>query len=879
MLPQKLPETVAEDPPQPETAGSPVSDWTESSYVEDPKPRAGETGFTPGTMLAGRYRVVALLGRGGMGEVYRADDVKLGQPVALKFVRGELSPETRERLYAEVRVGRQLSHPAICRLYDVVEVDGQTFLAMEYVDGEDLASLLARIGRLPADKAIDITRDLCAGLAAMHDKGILHRDLKPGNVMIDGRGRARIADFGLAVGLAGPTKQEFAGTPAYMPPEQLAGGPLTERTDLYAFGLIAYETLTGRRFFDAKTMTDLLAQHRESKAGNLASVARMADPRVERLIAQCLEEAPSARPPSARAVLALLPGTDPLEAAVAAGETPSPDAVAAAARVGDITAVVAWGALAAIVGGLVLVARLFEGSELYRDTLLPKPAPVLAERARDILGALGHASAADEAFAFEWERAHFAYVMRHDLSVDRWARLSGARSLVPLSFFYRRSPRKLVAGHRDGMVRRADPPLDLAGMSEVVLDPRGRLMSFVAVPPPMEPPQTWPEPDWTPLFREAGLDGGSFRSVAPEWTAPVDSDRKAAWEGAYPGEPAVPVRIEAAAYHGRPVWFAVLPPWASEARTLAPAATATPVGQVGVLVLALALPVGGVLIARRNLRLGRGDRKGAFHVAVFVFVAYAVASLLRADHVASFGQELWVLIKVFAYPCFWAALVWLLYIALEPYARRRWPFMLVSWKRLLAGSVRDPLVGRDVLLGAGSGVALMLLFLASAIAPTFLGRPPMTSGPILDGSILSSSRQAVFRVFVNVFSAVLYGMVFLFLLTLLRMLLRRPWIAAAAWCLFLSAPLPGEDPVMGWVGGLCRALVCLAVLMRGGLLALVTALYVMFALAEVPITLNLSAWYTFQSLPVVVAIVTLAVYGFHTSLGGKPMLGGGLLDD
>jgi hypothetical protein len=205
--------------------------------------------------------------------------------------------------------------------------------------------------------------------------------------------------------------------------------------------------------------------------------------------------------------------------------------------------------------------------------------------------------------------------------------------------------------------------------------------------------------------------------------------------------------------------------------------------------------------------------------------------------------------------------------------------MLVSWKRLLAGTLRDPLVGRDVLLGVVSGVALMLLFLASAIAPTWLGRPPMTPGPTLDGSILSSFRQAVFRVFVNVFSAVLYGMVFLFLLTLLRMLLRRPWLAAAVWCVFLSAPFPGEDPVIGWIGGFLRALVLLAVLVRGGLLALVTALYVMFALAEVPFTLNLSAWYTVHSLPVVVAVVTLAVYGFHTSLGGKPILGGGLLDD
>ena len=151
-----------------------------------------EPRFTPGTLLAGRYRVIYPLGRGGMGQVYRADDLKLGQAVALKFVRSDLPAETRQRLYTEVRLGRQVSHPNVCRLYDVVEVEGLTFIAMEYVDGEDLASLLARIGHLAADKALEIARDLCAGLQAAHDRGVLHRDLKPANVMIDGRGRARL---------------------------------------------------------------------------------------------------------------------------------------------------------------------------------------------------------------------------------------------------------------------------------------------------------------------------------------------------------------------------------------------------------------------------------------------------------------------------------------------------------------------------------------------------------------------------------------------------------------------------------------------------------------------------------------------------------------
>jgi serine/threonine-protein kinase len=423
------------------------------------------------------------------------------------------------------------------------------------------------------------------------------------------------------------------------------------------------------------------------------------------------------------------------------------------------------------------------------------------------------------------------------------------------------------------MIRREDPPLDVPGMSEVVLDTRGRLVTFLAVPPRMEAPQVWPAPDWRPLLEEAALDPASLRVVSPEWTSPVDSDRKAAWEGTYPGDPPMPVHIEAAAYHGRPVWFSVLPDWARETALLPPPPAPTPVGQNSLIVLALAMPLGGVLLTRRNLRLGRSDRKAAFRVALFVFVAYTGASLLRADHTATFAQELWILIKAFAYPAFWAAQVWLLYMALEPYARRRWPQMLISWKRMLAGHLRDPLVGRDVLLGAVAGSMAVLVVVLDVVVPDMFGKPSLLIPLLLDGAVLGSLRQAGFRVLVNVFSAVLYGMVFLFILTLLRMVCRRTWAAALLWCALMAAPLYGQNPAAEWVTGLLRSALLLAILLRGGLLALVVTLYVMFAAVEVPLTTDVTAWYAVQAMPVVGVILVLAVYGFYTSLGDRPAFG------
>src|SRR5262245_22931618 len=215
--------------------------------------------FDPGTRLGSRYRIVGLLGRGGMGEVYRADDLELNQAVALKLLPDALARNADDlaRLRQEVRVARQIAHPNVCRTYDIAEADGQVFVVMEYVDGEDLASVLRRLGRPTPDKAVEIARQLCLGIGAAHENGVLHRDLKPANIMIDGRGRVRITDFGLA-GTAEELAAEgaAAGTPAYMAPEQRRSGTAAAQSDIYSLGLVLYEIFTGKRAADETPSPD-----------------------------------------------------------------------------------------------------------------------------------------------------------------------------------------------------------------------------------------------------------------------------------------------------------------------------------------------------------------------------------------------------------------------------------------------------------------------------------------------------------------------------------------------------------------------------------------------------------------------------------------------
>jgi eukaryotic-like serine/threonine-protein kinase len=263
--------------------------------------------FAAGEVFAGRYRMITRIGRGEMGDVWRADDLVLETPVALKVIHSSGS-DVRGRILDEVRLARQITHPAVCRVFDVGEAAGAVFYSMELVRGENLSTLLKRVGRMPSERVIDIGCQLCTGLAAAHAQGVLHRDLKPANILIDNDGLVRITDFGIVMTPADPGSQKGTGTPGYMAPEQRrAGAALSERTDVYALGLVLYELVVGQHPFERD---DSIGQPPRP-----STVVANVHPQLERVIMHALLPVPGDRPSSALEMGEILESIDARDAA------------------------------------------------------------------------------------------------------------------------------------------------------------------------------------------------------------------------------------------------------------------------------------------------------------------------------------------------------------------------------------------------------------------------------------------------------------------------------------------------------------------------------------------------------------------------------------
>ena len=831
---------------------------------------ADEGRLLPGTLLGGRYRIIGLLGVGGMGEVYRATDLTLGQSVALKFLPPEAASDQRllERFHAEVRVARQVSHPNVCRVYDIGQADGMPFISMEYVDGEDLASLLRRIGRLPADKGIETARKICAGLAAAHDRGVIHRDLKPQNIMMNKRGEVVIMDFGLsAITDLLPGAEARNGTPAYMAPEQLRGTGVTVRSDIYSLGLVIYELFTGRRPYEASTVPQLLAQQESGRLASMASTVADIDPGVELIVRQCLDPEPARRPPSALTVAAALPGGDPLAAALAAGETPSPEMVAASGRTEGLARRYSVPCFLVVLGCLLGATVVRDRSYAFLRSPVDLPPDVLAQKSREIASSFGYArKPADSTLRLD----HRWWLIRYLNSrpePHRWNEWLAAES--PVLANYRESLASLDAPPF-GQVTPDNPPPTRPGMVQVVLDGRGYLREFRAAPYEGDAMSVTPDR----VFEAVGFERSRFREVPPDFIPMHASDTLHAWKAPHAVLPDTEVTVEMGSWKGRVTHVRVAYPFRSsedeqQRRQL------TWIFKLRGNVMLFSAFIGmvlAVMLARRNFRLGRTDRRGAFRVALVKFVL-GLVTWVGTMHPVQNERMIFHLLNGAAEWLMVTVMIWVLYLALEPAVRSHWPHSLVTWNRVLKGNWRDAEVGAHVLIGAAVGSAIWIS--SSAVADWIEGDRLIPGGTL---SLALGVRQWLADHAGTLSTALNLSLVGFFCIFGLRRLLRRDILAALSGAVIYTA-LQGQVVASPHWEMMAAIFVVISaalvfVLLRFGFVATMAAIFFRDSFDAILLGVDWKTWYAPYGLATLMMLLLIATFAFWRSLGTRDLLGG-----
>lgn len=264
--------------------------------------------LTRGTIFADRYEIIEELGKGGMGKVYKVLDKEVNAKIALKFIKPEIAADkkTIERFRNELKTARDISHKNICRMYDLNKEEGSYYITMEYVEGQDLKSLIRQTGQLAVPTTLSIAKQVCEGLSEAHKMGTVHRDLKPSNIMIDREGNVRIMDFGIARSLKGKGltgEGMMIGTPEYMSPEQVEGKEVDQRSDIYSLGVILYEMVTGRVPFEGETPLGIAMKHKSEIPKNPGEINAQIPEDLSRMILKCMEKDKGNRYQSAGDVL------------------------------------------------------------------------------------------------------------------------------------------------------------------------------------------------------------------------------------------------------------------------------------------------------------------------------------------------------------------------------------------------------------------------------------------------------------------------------------------------------------------------------------------------------------------------------------------------
>lgn len=785
-----------------------------------------------------------------MGEVIRAEDQELDQIVALKFLSPKFmnDPRALERVRAEVRMARLVSHPNVCRVHDLNSIDGQSFISMEYIDGEDLAELLRRVGRLAGDRALEIAREICAGLAAAHAAGVVHRDLKPSNIMLDRNGHVKITDFGLAwTGGDASATGEVAGTPAYIAPEQIGGAGATIKSDIYALGLVLYELLTGRRVFSAESIPELMRQRRESITPP-TQIVREIDPSVETTILQCLAINPERRPNSALEVLSAFSGGDRLKAALAAGQTPSPSDVAASPDRGVLKPSVAWVCFITVLIAFGLFLQVQQKISILGRIPSPLKPEVLEVKAEEAMRALGYRTPMTHS-ASGFIYSEDALSAAANSKLDSLLRKAAEKRMI--LFWHRCGIIPIMPLDMLRDVTLTDPSL-ASGDAFALLDLNGRLVEYKTL---LNDQSSQKLTDTLSNFVHlAGLDSAT-QVGKDSVSAKLDGN--------------IPVSIQYEVKDGNLTSAKVVPPWTIPEKDPS-FQTMSGYDISGLLMIIMVLA--SVPLAVHNLKSNRGDLHGAVRVGLLTFGCTVLCDFLYAHHESVISYETLLFAGLISRALYRSMSAFSIYLALEPYVRRVWPQNLVSWSRLLSGQWRDPMVARDILIG--TTVTWCIFGLENLRVQLSHSTELYSFKRIL--SPLFGLKQHIAMTSEVVAQSVRYGLMFLLLLLLIRLFSRIRWITVTVLFLVLAVFMTaifnadtGTD-IPEIALGILWAIAYVVVLMRFGLLAMIALTFFGMLNIYVPDATYPTEWTAFSMWWQVGITLLVALYGLYFATGRKP---------
>lgn len=789
----------------------------------------GPPAWEPGTTV-GRYEVEALLGRGGMGEVWRARDPLLRRSVALKRLPpgAAVDAEKRARFLREARTLAVLDSPGIVSLYAAENLEApdparDSFLVMELVEGEPLDALLARKGALPFEEALDLVRQIAGALADAHRAGVVHRDLKPANVLRRADGRVVVIDFGLALLTEEESADErltrsgtVAGTASYMSPEQARGEPVGPASDVWAVGILAWEMLAGAHPFAGVSVLEQLAAILRDPIPPIEGVRPDVPEEISAFLRACLEKAPEARPPHAGALLSLLPRE---HVSLAARSEPilAPEVLARSRAHEPLSRRVASLALVAALLGLAVVVAIswrILGARLPAESLPPARVPALLD---GLLAGLPMAETSGGV------RAAGTFWLG-DAGPVLWARRSAGSMLHP--------SQPPGPGH---------PQPGLEGDVRVVFDASGRLLLW----------------DWWPASTTA-LPGQLDRLAAAAGATPplVETGPGRAERGAPTRAlvDATGARFAAAERGGQVLRFArdgIEPPGAVGYLLPAPA-------NAGGLLLVAAL----VLMALRNRRSAVWDLGGA----VAFGAANASLQLLKiVFNPVTIASGIWLPVTIESLGH--GVLCAVAYAAFEPVVRRAWPGAFASWARLVARRRADEQVGRELLVGSAAALPAAL----AVVLASFL--PGLAIGAHWGFRVFFGLEETGLRLFILfdlLQEMVFFSAIGLLVAAPLLAVLRRPALALAAGLGLVALAFLGVSPATpaGAAAAVALAAVLVASVYLGGLVSLMTALSVL-ALGLTSTPPAAGAWALFGTVAGPALAASLPLLGWWLAVRGR----------